>query len=67
MMNRRERIYQEFAEDLIAAERCSERALNALYAEFGPKRGVWYRWRLRRAKKALRRLVAKEIKRKDVN
>lgn len=64
-MDRRERLHQEYSDDVIAAAACAERAVNALYAEFGPERGVWYRWRLKRAKKALRKLAAKESKKQE--
>lgn len=64
-MDRREKLHQEFVEDLVAAQRCSERAVNALYAEFGPSRGAMYRWRLKRAQKALKRLAVSETDRKD--
>jgi len=59
-MNRREKLHIEFVEDLRAAQTCSERAINTLHSEFGPKRGSWYRWRLKRAQKTLKRLSDKE-------
>lgn len=64
-MDRRERLHREYGEDLSAAQKCAERAVNALSAEFGPKRGFMYRWRLKRANKALKRLTKIETNRED--
>lgn len=64
-MDRRERMRREFHEDLEAAQNLSERALNSLYAQYGPKRGFWYRWKLGRAQSLLMSLVVKEAKRKE--
>jgi hypothetical protein len=63
-VNRREKLQIEFAEDLSAAATCSERAVNTLLSEFGPKRRWWYQFRLKRAQKALKRLSAYEEKKK---
>lgn len=64
-MNRRERMHREFYEDLEAAQTCSQRALNALYAPEGPKRSIFYRMLLRRAQNILMSLVTQEAKRKE--
>jgi hypothetical protein len=63
-MDRRERMHQEFYEDLEAAQTCSQRALNALYAPEGPNRGFWYRLLLGRAQSILTSLAAQEAERK---
>lgn len=64
-MDRREKLHREFIEDLEAAQTLSERALNALYAESGPKRSIFYRMLLGRAQSILMSLVVQEAKRKD--
>lgn len=64
-MDRRERLHQEFQEDLEAAHRCSLRALNALYEAGGPKRSFWYRLALGRAQSILISLYKQELQRKD--
>lgn len=63
-MPRREVINQGFLEDLEAAHVCSERALNALYDEYGPNRSLWYRMLLGRAQSILISLHQQELKRK---
>jgi hypothetical protein len=64
-MNRRDQLHREFYEDLEAAQRCSQRALNALYVEHGPKRSLWFRMALGRAQSILIRLYKMELKRKE--
>lgn len=65
MMDRRQKMHREFIEDLEAAQTLSERALNALYAESGPKRSIMYRILLGRAQSILMSLVVQETKRKE--
>lgn len=65
MIDRREKLYREFVEDLEAAQNLSERALNSLYAEYGPKRSIFYRMLLGRAQSILMSLVNQEAKRKE--
>lgn len=64
-MSRREVVKQEFLEDLQAAHICSQRALNALYDEYGPNRSLWYRMLLGRAQSILISLYQQELKRKE--
>lgn len=64
-MDRRKRLHREFHEDLEAAHICAERALNTLHAEHGPRRSLWYRILLGRAKSILCSLALQEAKQKE--
>jgi hypothetical protein len=64
-MSRREVINQGFLEDLEAAHVCTQRALNALDDEYGPKRDVFYRMLLARVNKTLAKLNRRELQRKE--
>lgn len=64
-MNARDRLHQEFLENLNASHICAQRALDALYKPGGPKRSVWYRLLLGRAQSILIGLYTQELKRKD--
>lgn len=64
-MDRRQRLHREFDEDLQAAFACSERAFNALHAEHGPKRSLWFRLLLGRARSILRSLAEQEIRERE--
>lgn len=64
-MEREREPYEDFVLDLDEALQASERALNALYSLSGPKRGIWYRFRLRRAQNALMRLYMQEVNAKE--
>lgn len=65
MKDRRERLHQEFVEDLVASQKLAERALITLYDEYGPKRSIIYRMLLGRAQSILMGLVVQEAKRKE--
>jgi hypothetical protein len=64
-MARKDARYDEFLENLDAAHRCAQRALDALYRPGGPKRSLLYRMLLGRAQSILIGLYVQEINRKD--